>query len=76
MSVQMPPPRVVALDEIMAALEAYDPLASMETAFRTYSQGGAIVPPAPEAILPLPAGLPHATLGSVQRGDHHRRTIS
>jgi len=27
-------------------------------------------PPAPEAILPRPAGLPYATLRSAQQGDH------
>ena len=33
-------------------------------------------PPAPEAILPRPAGLPHATLRSAQQGDHNRRTLT
>jgi len=33
-------------------------------------------PPAPEAILPRPAGLPYATLRSAQQGDLNRRTLT
>ena len=33
-------------------------------------------PPAPEAILPRPAGLTYATLRSAQQGDHNRRTLT
>jgi len=33
-------------------------------------------PPAPEAILPRPAGLPYATLQSAQQGDLNRRTLT
>ena len=33
-------------------------------------------PPAPEAILPRPAGLPYATLRSVQQDDHNRRDLT
>jgi len=33
-------------------------------------------PPAPEDILPRPAGLPYATLRSAQQGDHNRRTLT
>ena len=33
-------------------------------------------PPAPEAILPRPAGLPYATLRAVQQGDHNYRTLT
>ena len=33
-------------------------------------------PPAPEAILPRPAGLPYATLQSAQKGDLNRRTLT
>jgi len=31
------------------------------------------LPPAPEAILPRPAGLPYASLRSAHQGDHNRR---
>jgi len=30
-------------------------------------------PPAPEAILPRPAGLPYASLRAAHQGDHHRQ---
>jgi putative transposase len=33
-------------------------------------------PPAPEAILPRPAGLTYAPLRSAQQGEHNRRTIT
>ena len=33
-------------------------------------------PPAPEAILPRPAGLPYATLRAAQQGDHNHRTLT
>jgi len=31
------------------------------------------LPPAPETILPRPAGLPYAPLRAAQQGNHHRR---
>ena len=43
--------------------------------FRPHSSLG-YQPPAPEAILPRPAGLPYAALRSVHQGDHHRRTLT
>jgi len=43
--------------------------------FRPHSSLG-YQPPAPEAILPRPAGLPYATLRSVHQGDLHRRTLT
>jgi transposase InsO family protein len=43
--------------------------------FRPHSSLG-YLPPAPEAILPRPAGLPYAALRSVHQGDHHRRSLT
>jgi putative transposase len=34
------------------------------------------LPPAPDTILPSPAGLTYATLRSAQQGDHNRRTLT
>ena len=33
-------------------------------------------PPAPEATLPRPAGLPYAMLRVAQQGDHNHRTLT
>lgn len=43
--------------------------------FRPHSSLG-YQPPAPEAILPRPDGLPYAALRSVHQGDHHRRSLT
>ena len=42
--------RLVPLDAIKAALDGFDPVPAMETAFRAFSRGEAVVPPPGELI--------------------------
>lgn len=46
--------------------------AALYNTIRPHSSIG-YLPPAPEAILPRPAGLPYASLRSAHQGDHNRR---
>lgn len=61
---------IIGYDALAAAIADVDVLAAMERAFRTYSSGGAIIPPVGELLFDDPPGDAHIKYGYV-RGDDH-----
>ena len=60
---------IIRVQEIAAALAHIDVMAAMERAFRTYSKGGAIVPPVGELLFNNPPGEAHIKYGYVLGDD-------
>ena len=63
--------RVITIEEIREVLPRLDPVAAMETAFSSYSEGQAVVGPVGELVFETPPGDVHIKYGYLKGDDYY-----